>query len=382
MQRARIVTVQPSGFDVQYADHRVEYVAFDRIRQRVLLPWRPEDLRENFIVLRRRIGRTEQHLEKNLRVRRKLLRQILLLLTKRGNWRPGHGEETLHMYYDAFDMRDDYELETIFPEDAVPTQLNFQDLNEDDLVTELPFPLFQDWLIEGKFNCDVAQAMLHTWMHDMRGSDKDTLRDFFDQLLDEYAQTFHGEFPPTEALPILFVCAFVREHCSLSTPLEATSDEDKTAEIAEFIADEIALVQAYTTTWRGSGTLEGAPPQQVEDTLRSEAAQRILPWPSISDTPVPETSDGRLVKAHPLVFPTGCGDLRQPRLRTDFSLLECGLSTCSGISMDASSQLCAVNVPFGPASTQQCYNFHAKAGRSYTSNRAATLSPRRRSVNW
>ena len=53
------------------------------------------------------------------------------------------------MYYDAFDMRDDHELETIFSEDAVPTQLNFQDLNEDDIVTELPFPLFQDWIVEG-----------------------------------------------------------------------------------------------------------------------------------------------------------------------------------------------------------------------------------------
>ena len=87
--------------------------------------------------------------------------------------------------------------------------------------------------------------MLHTWMHDLRGSDKDTLRDFFDQLLEEYAHTFHGEFPSTEALPLLFVSAFVREHCSLSTPLEAKSDEDKTAEIAELIADEIASV-SYT----------------------------------------------------------------------------------------------------------------------------------------
>ena len=36
---------------------------------------------------------------------------------------------------------------------------------------------------------------------------------------------------------------------------------------------------------------------------------------------MPEWSDGRLVKAHPLIFPTGCGDLRQPRLRTDVSPL-------------------------------------------------------------
>ena len=118
------------------------------------------------------------------------------------------------------------------------------------------------------------------------------------------------------------MAAFVREHCSLSSSLTATSDADKTFEIGELIADEVALVQAYTTVWRGSGTVEGAPPQHVEDNLRAETAQRVLPWPSISETPVMESSDGRLVKAHPLVFPTGCGDLRQPRLRTDFSPLD------------------------------------------------------------
>ena len=57
----------------------------------------------------------------------------------------------MHMYYDAFDMRDDHDIDVIFPEDAVPTQLNFQDLHEEDNVTEFPFILFQDWLVEGKF---------------------------------------------------------------------------------------------------------------------------------------------------------------------------------------------------------------------------------------
>ena len=104
-KRARIAAVQHDGFDVKYADGASEFVTLDRIRQRVQLPCRPEDLRENFIVLRRRIGRTEQHLEKDLRVRRNMLKRILVFLTQRGNWRPGHGEETLHMYYDAFDMR-------------------------------------------------------------------------------------------------------------------------------------------------------------------------------------------------------------------------------------------------------------------------------------
>lgn len=56
------------------------------------------------------------------------------------------------MYFNAFDMRDEHDIDSIFPEDAVLTQLNFQDLHEDDTVTELRFSLFQDWLEEDRFN--------------------------------------------------------------------------------------------------------------------------------------------------------------------------------------------------------------------------------------
>ena len=104
--------------------------------------------------------------------------------------------------------------------------------------------------------------------------------------------------------------------------MHADCDEDRAAEIAEFIAEEIALVQAYTTAWRGSGTVENPLPQNVQDELHAEAASRIFPWPNISERPVAQTSDGGLVKAHLLVFPKGCGDYRQPRLRTDFTPVE------------------------------------------------------------
>ena len=322
VKRARIVSVQNHGFHVEYSDLSRGYVEMERIQQRVKLPWRPEDLRENFIVLRRRIGRSEEHLEKDLRVRRGLLQRILLFLTQRSCWRPGNGEETLHLYYDAFDMRDTHEMQELFPEDAVPTQLNFQNLREEDTLHELRFHTFQDWLVEGKFNCDVAQAMLHTWIHDMRGSDSDTLRDFYDGLVADYTETFVGEYTPSEALPMPYLANFVKAHCSLSAQVDADTDEDRTWAIAELIRDEVALVQAYTTAWRGSGTVESAPPQNVQDELRAETARRVLPWPNISEQAVSPMSDGRLVKAHPLVFPTGCGDLRQPRLRTDFSPLE------------------------------------------------------------
>ena len=47
------------GFDIQYAIGTSELVKLERIRQRVQLPWRPADIQDHFIVLRRRIGRKE-----------------------------------------------------------------------------------------------------------------------------------------------------------------------------------------------------------------------------------------------------------------------------------------------------------------------------------
>ena len=105
-------------------------------------------------------------------------------------------------------------------------------------------------------------------------------------------------------------------------------------------------MQAYTTAWRGSGTVEGAPPQHVEDTLRAETVERSLPGPSVSETLVAESFDGRLVKAYPLVFPAYCGDLRQPRLRTDLLPLE-WTHHCFDMLTGVLSPLCVVNVLLG-----------------------------------
>ena len=84
----------------------------------------------------------------------------------------------------------------------------------------------------------------------------------------------------------------------------------------------MAIVTAYTSVWRGSSTVEAPAASDVAEDVFAEAARRVLPWPGISERPVPETTDGRIVKSHPLTFPAGCGDLRQPRLRTDFQPLD------------------------------------------------------------
>ncbi len=181
-------------------------------------------------------------------MRRNLLREILQLLTETDFWRPGHGKEPLHMYYTDFDLRPEHEVQDIFPEeDGVPAGLNFQDLDDAEWLTEFSPNVFQEWLTEGRHNCDVAQALLHAWTHTMQGSASDTLCDLFDQLSRAYAEAHVAGAQPGSALPLLFVARFVLDHCSLAAVLHATADDEKAHEIAELIAEEVAVVQAYTT---------------------------------------------------------------------------------------------------------------------------------------
>ena len=76
-------------------------------------------------------------------------------------------------------VRAEHEFEEVYPQDEVPATLNFQDLQDTELVHELDVRTFEEWLSEGRHNCDIAQALLHVWTSTMRGSHDDTLHDFF-----------------------------------------------------------------------------------------------------------------------------------------------------------------------------------------------------------
>ena len=80
----------------------------------------------------------------------------------------------------------------------------------------------------------------------------------------------------------------------------------------------------YMNTWQGHGTWEELQRDAVVDELREHAAniRDSHPWPTIHKTPVRERDDGRFVKAFPLEFPSGTGDLHQPRMRSDFTAIE------------------------------------------------------------
>ena len=69
------------------------------------------------------------------------------------------------MFYTDFDIRPDYEFEEILPENAVPDGLNFRSVDDVDDATTITRIEFQDWLTEGRHSCDVAQSLLHVWVH-------------------------------------------------------------------------------------------------------------------------------------------------------------------------------------------------------------------------
>ena len=81
-------------------------------------------------------------------------------------------------------------------------------------------------------------------------------------------------------------------------------------------------METYLDTWRSTGAMQKLQAKHVETTTHEHLEDIILPWPTISKDPTPYFDDARFVKAFPLEFPMGVGDLRQPRLRSDFTSIE------------------------------------------------------------
>ena len=116
--RAVITDIFADGVEVMYASsNTTQTVSLEVVQQRVVLPWKPSDLRDYFIVFRRRIRDTDEYLE-DLRVRRALVSRILRLLTRPGTWRPVQGIEPMHMFYQAFDWLRDDQIADFLPEDG------------------------------------------------------------------------------------------------------------------------------------------------------------------------------------------------------------------------------------------------------------------------
>ena len=109
----------------------------------------------------------------------------------------------------------DAEIDEVYPEDDVPADLHMQEIVVDTSRKELTPEEFHDWLHEGKLNCDVAQALLHAWVHHLASPTDNGIIDLFHHLL------YEGEADDITIqqhihLPLPFLAAFALRHCSFA----------------------------------------------------------------------------------------------------------------------------------------------------------------------
>ena len=142
------------------------------------LPFTPRDLHDKFIVFRRKASFGDEYVE-DLRVRRNLVRSLLTLLSKKGYWRPEHGEEPMHKYFVGFEWLSDDDLEMLLPEDGVPEDLHVETLHDDEADDGLSAEEFEDWLRWGRYDQPLAQALLHFWQADVSVCGNDSLQYFY-----------------------------------------------------------------------------------------------------------------------------------------------------------------------------------------------------------
>ena len=93
----------------------------------------------------------------------------------------------MNKWYAQFDWLSETDIDYALPDDGIPEDLHVETL-EDDCPQEcaLTVDLFSSWINEGRHDCEVAQMLLHLWIHTLSASNHETLYDFFHILLEEY----------------------------------------------------------------------------------------------------------------------------------------------------------------------------------------------------
>ena len=187
-RRARLLERTDAGFLAEVEGFNTpQEVQRHQITRRVRLPWKPRDLRDYLIIFRRRNATKNEYVE-DLRARRAFVQNLMQLLTIEASWRHDEDPGPMHQYFTGFDVLSAAEIEEVFPEDDVPEGLHFEDVDETDTLDAFTEPQFVQWLTEGRYDCEVAQTLLHAWTRFMKGTANDALSDFFHDLLREAHQ--------------------------------------------------------------------------------------------------------------------------------------------------------------------------------------------------
>ena len=182
---------------------------------------------------------------------------------------------------------------------------------------------FQQWLWEGRHDCEVALAFLRLFATLPAGSGNASLADFFTQLWEDYAATFDADAPPGLSTPPLLPVSFLARrlidlHC-VPFNVAGTTQDVVLAQLVEQIWEEVHCVEAFVSAWTGSTCVPQPERRLLADCIFEECARVAEPWPTIERDPTEPREEGRFVKAFPLEFPMGVGDLYQARLRDGFS---------------------------------------------------------------
>ena len=218
------------------------------------------------------------------------------------------------MYYSSCD-RLESNIDAL-PEDAVPDDLNFQPLDEQLPTGHVSKQVFVDWMQLGRHDCDVAKAIGYAWTENLKGSGGETLGEFYDRLLVEREEN-ENDWPeannqecPHDELSVPWLARFIHAQIgeNLAFSLDGDSLETRLSALSDKIAQEMQSVQGYVNTWRTGGVMTDLPKANIERGTREHVATHLFPWPQILDEPTKERSDGRFVKAFPLVFPMGVAD--------------------------------------------------------------------------
>ena len=165
----------------------------------------------------------------------------------------------MHMYYTGFDWLSDTEIDAIFPEEeAVPRDLRFHDWDEGAEQRALSVHDFSDWLVHGRHELEIAQALLGTWTTSLRGADCSSLGDFFERIVEDSREhSSHRDLDlGAGRLHACALASFVWRTCELDKcRLPQETEEERVEALAARIVEEVTTVAAYVSTWRSTGAM-------------------------------------------------------------------------------------------------------------------------------
>ena len=176
----------------------------------------------------------------------------------------------MHMYYTEFDWLPRDELETLLPEDGVPSSLAIHDIDEEDNRDSLTSHAFQQWLWEGRHDCEVALAFLRLFASATRGRQAmrhSPISSFSCMKTIVRASTRNRLEGVTPMVPVISSLPDYKHLGHVPFDVTGVSREDVHAQLVQQIWEEVHCVEAYVSTWSGSTCVPQPERHLLSDTI-------------------------------------------------------------------------------------------------------------------